>query len=147
MQFSTPIIWSCFLSVSLLIHCTIARPQGQEDTSTSFDTENLLGETSGTQLIASGDTSSDSNPGGQQTWVEISKPVPITGANCNGATLDQTIHSRRSRRSSTQPKNEDICGLQRTTQQREEGAEARSTELLQILPPAQKESDAFPKWN
>lgn len=113
-------MWSSLLSVSLLIHCTIARPQGQEDTLAPFNPENLLGESSGTQLIASGDTSSGGNPGRQQTWVEDPESALLASADCNGAILDQTIHPRRSRRS---PEIKDSCDLQRPPQQLEEGAE------------------------
>lgn len=107
MQFSTPTMWSRLLSILCLIHSTIARPQGQVDILTSFLPKNQLGEISGTQLIASGDTSSDSNPKTHQPWTEDPKPILLAGADCNDAGPKQILHSR-SRRSFTKRGGE-IC--------------------------------------
>lgn len=107
MQFSTTIMWSRLLSIICLVHSTMARPQGQVDTLTSFLPENQLGEISGTQLIASGDISSDSNPGSQQPWVEDPKPILVAGAGCSDAAPNQIPHFR-SRRSFTKRGGE-IC--------------------------------------
>lgn len=89
------------------MHSTLARPQGQVDTLTSFLPQNELGEISGTQLIASGDTSSDSNHDTQQPWTEDPKPIFLAGAGCNDAAPNQILHSI-SRRSFTKRGGE-IC--------------------------------------
>lgn len=74
-------MWSRFLLILCLIHSIIARPQGQVDTPPSFFSDNQLGQTSGTpQLIAPGDTSSDSNLAIQQLpWTEDPKPILLAG--------------------------------------------------------------------
>lgn len=107
MQFSTSIMYSRFLSILILIHCTVARPQGQIDTLTSFLPDNPLGETSGTQLIAFGDTNSDSNLRTQQPWIDDPESILLGGAGCNDVAPNQTPHSR-SRRSFTKRDGE-IC--------------------------------------
>lgn len=117
MQFSSPIMWSRLLLILWLIHSTIARPQGLVDTPTFFLPENQLGETSGTQFIASGDTSSDSNSDHetQQPWTEDPTPILLAGAaGCNGAAPNQIPHSR-SRRSFTKRGGE-ICSPNDGTQ-------------------------------
>ena len=97
-------MWSRLLSILWLIHCAIARPQDLLTSPPSFVPENQLEESFGTQLIASGDTSSDSNHeiAQQQQWMEDPKPILIAGASCNDAVAapNQVLHSR-SRRSRT----------------------------------------------
>lgn len=106
-QFLTPIMWSRFLLILCLVHSTIARPQGQVDTLTSFFPENQLGETSGTQLKTPGDTSSDSNLATQPPWTEDPKPILFAGTGCNNASPIQIPHSR-SRRSFSK-RGEEMC--------------------------------------
>lgn len=98
LHFPTPIMWSRLLSILFLNHCTIARPQGQVDTLTQFLPDNLQGAAFGTPLIATGDTSSDSNSEPQQIWAEGPESLPLAGPGCNGAANNQNSHSR-SRRS------------------------------------------------
>lgn len=98
LHFPTPIMWSRLLSILFLNHCTIARPQGQVNTLTQFLPENLQGAAFGTPLIATGDTSSDSNSKTQQTWAEDPESLLLAGPGCNGAGTNQNSHSR-SRRS------------------------------------------------
>lgn len=98
MHFPTHILWLRFLLIHFLNHCTSARPQGQLDALTQFVPENLPGAAFGTPLIATGDTSSDSNSKTQQTWTEDPELLLLAGVGCNGAAINQNSHSR-SRRS------------------------------------------------
>lgn len=76
----------------------------------NFLPDSLLGDSSNTQLIASGDTSSDhSDPRTQeQIWSnDTGDSVLLAGADCNGGALNQIPYSR-SRRSFNK-RNTDIC--------------------------------------
>lgn len=102
-------MWSRFLLILCLIHSTIARPQGQVDTPTSFFPDNQLGETFATQLIPPGDTSSDSNLATQQPWTEDPEPILLAGSGCNSNASPNQIPHSRSRRSFTKRGGGEIC--------------------------------------
>lgn len=91
-------MWSSLLFILWLIHSAVARPQDLLTSPPSFLPENQLEESSGTQLIASGDASSDSNQkiAQQEEWTEDPKPILIADASCNDAVAapNQVLHSR-----------------------------------------------------
>lgn len=93
MHFPTSILWSRSLLIFFLNPCTRARPQGELDALTQFLPENLSA-AFGTPLIATGDTSSDSNSKTQQTWTENPELLLLAGAGCNGAAISQNSHSK-----------------------------------------------------
>lgn len=126
-----------------IIHSTIARPQGQVDTPTSFFPDNQLGETSGTQLIAPGDISSDSNFATQQPWTEDPVPILLAGSGCNNP------HSRP-RRSFTK-RDREICSpndkYQLFKQQAIEGQQPGPDAGKMKMPPEGIDPGATSIWN